>query len=247
VGIALVVQLGLIWLLGERPKPRRLPPEFGLGIWLVPEPTGGISLAQGLGWADPTLFALPALKGFSGRAWMVVRPLEYEPEPWSEPWGWLSLDVGRLGLGSGALLAASARAPLLVADKPLPRLIGAERPVPAVSTRTQSVVRLDGLLAQRRWLDPVVPPSWPHPDVLSNTVVQATVEAGGWVISAVVLQSSGSAQADEFALRQTLQARFEPVAARALTGLDSGLTQGLLIFQWHTVPPTNGLPGSSTP
>lgn len=234
---ALGVQLGLVWLLGERPQLRRLPQDFGLQISLAAEPDSARQLARLPLREEPTLFALPALHGFSGRAWMTAAPLGYEPEAWTEPMRWLEVEPERLGLGFGALVAASARAPLLVAEKPLPGLIGAELPVPGVPVRTQSVVRLSGGLAQRRLLEPLGVPSWPHPDILSNTVVQVWVDGAGWVLSATVLHGSGSAQADQFALRLALSARFEPAKAEPGSEGTLGLTDGRLIFLWHTVPP----------
>lgn len=236
---AVGAQVGLIWLLGERPQPTRPTPDFGLQISLAAEPDSARQLVRLPQRMEPTLFALPALEGFSGRAWMRAAPVRYEPEPWTEPMRWLEVEPERLGVGFGALVAASARAPLLVADKPLPRLIGAELPLAGVPVRTQSMVRLSGGLAQRRLAEPLVMPSWPHPDILSNTVVQAVVDAAGWVISATVVQSSGSPQADQFALRQTLHARFEPAVAEAGAEGPRALTQGRLTFLWHTVPPSN--------
>jgi hypothetical protein len=236
--ISLVLQAALIIHLGERPKPLPPPPRFGPEISLAADAWAGEQLARLPTLADPTLFALPSLQGFSGPAWMRFSALEHEPVPWSEAPRWLTVDTQHLGRTFGSLLATNPRPPLLVADKPMPRLIGADAPVPSLPLRRQSVLRLTGDLARRRLLAPLALKAWAHTDILSNSVVQALVDAQGRVLAATLLHGSGLNEADQHALRQATGARFDPLPHAPSGKAPSDLARGRLIFQWHTVPPS---------
>ena len=105
-------------------------------------------------------------------------------------------------------------------------------PEPAFAER--SAVQVDGDLAQRRMLNDLNLPDWPYADVIAPTKVQVLVDAGGDVVSAILLPSNGTARADRYdvadqrALELARSARFAPGA---------GLTVGTLTFNWRTVPP----------
>lgn len=235
--LSLGIQVALLFYLGQRPKRPPPPPGFGADISLAADPWSAEQLARLPTLSDPTLFALPSQHGFSGKAWLSFAPLAHEPAPWTEPPCWLGVSTQELGRVFSALLATNARAPLLVADKPMPRLVGADVPVPSLPLRSRSALRLTGDLAHRRLLAPLELPPWPHTDILSNSVVQALVDADGRVLTTTLRQGSGSAEADQHALRQATGARFEPSPRDASGAAQANLARGRLVFQWHTVPP----------
>ena len=81
-------------------------------------------------------------------------------------------------------------------------------------------------------------PSWPASDLLTNSVVQVWVDADGQSLSpALLLPGSGSREADQLAIKLSRTARFAPLPSNR-----AELTPGTLIFEWHTVPPTNSIP-----
>jgi TonB family protein len=72
-------------------------------------------------------------------------------------------------------------------------------------------------------------PSLQDNDVIAPSEVQALVDAGGDVVSTVLLESSGFQNADDKALELARSLRFTP---------SSGLTFGKLVFNWRTIPVT---------
>jgi outer membrane biosynthesis protein TonB len=158
----------------------------------------------------------------------------------------LDLDTASLGQSFLSLAESNKGAPMLIADKPLPfpRPEFVPTNAPAV---TRSQVRFEGEVARRSLLSPLTLPPQTNSDVLTNTVVQVLVDAGGDVQSRALLSSSGSSEADGVGLRLAANARFELVAPAAETGNPfSRVTWGKMIFQWQTVPrpATNGFPAA---
>ena len=96
---------------------------------------------------------------------------------------------------------------------------------------------MEGPLAGRPLLSGPDLPSWPHSELLSNTVVQAVVDPMGWTFSASVAGRSGLVAADEYALRAVETIRFQP--SRGKGGEE--FVWGTFVFLWHTrpVPVTN--------
>jgi hypothetical protein len=245
VALALVfgAQVGLIFWLGERkfPTPRTAAAATVLSL---PER----SSPELLGLNDPTLFALPQRLGFSGVAWLKPPPVPFQPDQWTEPPRYLALSVQQLGGGSsGTNLVPQSFVPRLPA-RPEPELIS---PITGSLNfgSDHSTFYIEGKLAQRRLLSALALPSWPAPDILTNTVVQLLVDARGLPVSASLLTRSGSKNADQFALDQATAARFNSVVQtgpqRRTNALD-GLSLGEIVFEWHTEPlaATNGAPGS---
>lgn len=111
----------------------------------------------------------------------------------------------------------------------------------------KSSLRIEGGLAGRRLLTALDLPAWPartnsaaELDMLTNSVIQAVVDSEGKPVSVTLLIPSGSGlqAADEYALAQARNFRFEPLpqadgqsdAPHSL----AGLTWGTLIFEWCT-------------
>ncbi len=144
----------------------------------------------------------------------------------------------RLGESFTVLAATNRTEPLLVGDKPLPRPTGLDVPIPNEPFANQSHLHVEGELASRRLVAPLELRRWPSRELLSHTVVQAVVDADGYVLAATLLAESGSPEADADALRQASGVRFEPLRQpRKTLDSDRGLGWGELIFEWVTSPP----------
>ena len=244
IGLVFSAQVALIFFLAERPKPPAPGPQFQTQIKLATDPASEQLLASLPVLSDPTLFALPNLQGFSGRAWLTFPPLQQSFSDWSEPPRWLELDTARLGKDFLACVSTNITAPLLVADKPLPTLTGPSLVLTNGPAASRSEVRIEGDLARRPLMRPVVLRSWEHADILTNTVVQLLVDAYGDPLLHALLSSCGDNEADQFALQLAAHARFQSLPIEGgRGGPSSSVTWGKMIFQWHTIPAlaTNGL------
>jgi len=241
--IALVFagQVSLIFWLGERGPVRSRPPR--------PAPT--LRLAGGashelLALQDPTLFALPHRRGFSGPAWLEPPVLQNRPPDWSEEARCLPLPVAQLGAGLGQFIPTNSLAPLQMPPLGEPEWALFE-PASLPLSPEQSRLRVEGGLAGRRLLATLDLPAWQHSDVLTNTIVQVLVNAEGRPVSVTLLPpGSGLTTADDHALAQARTARFEPASAGGQEGQPlppplAHLAWGSLVFEWHTLPlpPTN--------
>ena len=242
VGAVFALQAALVFFL-SRPEPR-LPerPIFRTAIHLVAGEEAERQLASRAGMDEPALLALPGQRGFSGPAWLTFPPLDYQPAEWVEPPHWLSFDAGELGSTFKRFVATNFISPALTADKPLPPLPRYEPSFPNEPLAGESHLRITGELAGRPLLFPLQPKSWPHTEILSNTTVQAAVDADGFVFSPVLMAGSGLKEADVHALALAAGARFRPLPRAARTRDGNGpFTWGELVFQWKTLPSTTNL------
>ncbi len=181
---------------------------------------------------DPTLFALPNIKGFSA-AWLKPPPLHFHRQEWTEPPRWLQLPAGELGGVFNQFMETNHFATYQFELKPPPRFTEPLVPLEPKFAGT-SIFRVEGDLARRPLLTPITLSLWPYKDVLKPSKVQVLVNAAGDVVSAVLLSPSGYAAADQRALELARASRFAPV---------SGITIGKLIFDWCTVaPPATNAP-----
>jgi hypothetical protein len=247
---ALAVHVAGVFLLGDRPREAPAPPRFRATIYPATDPWSAQQLDRLPTLADPTLFALPHPHGFSSVAWLTFVPIEHRLTDWTEPPRWLDLAADRLGETYALLARTNVTRPLLVADKPLPRLTGLDTPVPSDPVPAASRLRLEGPLSQRPLLTPLALRSWSHSEIVSNTLVEVSVNADGHVAVTALIAESGLPEADQTALRLAASARFAPLPpAGPVLAPDPRLTWGRLIFQWHTAPPpaTNGAAAASPP
>jgi len=247
VALAFLAQAALIFLLVERQRPVPSPPTFATRIQLAADDSSALPLAESSAVSDPTAFALPNSHGFSGAAWLTFAPLAYQLTDWTEPPRWLALDERHLGQAFAAFVATNASPPLLIADKPLPRLTAAVIYAAAEPLSTQSVLRLEDDLARRSLVAPLPLPSWPNTDVLTNSIVQLLVDAQGQTLSAVLLAASGLSEADDYALKLAGGAHFQPLRRPdGRPDVTGPLSWGRMIFQWRTIasPATNAATGA---
>ena len=245
IAIVFAGQVGLIFLLGEHSPAhaRTRGPMVGFRL-------SSPSASELLAISDPTLFALPHPEGFSGRAWLHGFSQKLPSFEWSEPPQWLPLPVAQLGQAFKRFMEtnqANSTQPLAVAE--------AELMIPQISSepvlRSESIYTIAGPASKRRLLTPMRLKSWPHPDLLTNTVVHFFVDDQGRTFSPTKLSGSGLKEADEYAVGQVRAARFESIAPSGpqSTSTPSRMTAGEFIFQWNTLPmpPTNTPPTSVAP
>lgn len=245
VGIFLVLalQMGFIFWLGARRPVEPRAPLPASELQLV-DP----GYAEVLQLLDPTLFALPHEQGFSGPGWLIPPVQEIQPFAWSEPRRWLDLPVAQLGAAFSQSIGTNRFEPL-----PAPAALEPELLIPALSGNPpfsqQSTFRLEAGLAGRRLLTVPQLPPWPAAELVSNTVVQLVVDPRGLPFSLCLLERSGNAEADQYAMQESRKLRFAALPHAAPDPSPAnGLAWGTIIFEWHTVPlAPNPKPPARTP
>lgn len=196
---------------------------------------------------DPTIFALPHARSFSGRAWQMLPALPYRPFEWSADLEWMPLPASQLGEGLARFLQTNRSESLRGLEIRDPELIQPELPDTKIFAQKSSV-RIDGALRNRRLLTPLEPASWPHSDLLTNTVVDMVVGLDGMPISCELRPpGSGLALADQQALALARGARFESFVTKGPRRITNSapvtsLMRGALIFSWRTLPTNAPLP-----
>lgn len=184
---------------------------------------------------DPTLLALGGPQSFSA-IWLETPRLPPVDARWKQTPQWLRLDQGTLGDRFLAFVRSNAASLQDATFKTTPGLL----PVPAQAKptplRAKSTMRVEGDLAHRKLLRKPDLPSWPATDLLLPSEVRVIVDARGLVVSAILLSSSGSKEADQFAMKQAWQMRFSPKPHETET---EALTVGQLVFEWHATALVN--------
>jgi hypothetical protein len=243
-------QVAVIFWLSDRTPSDRTP------IRPLPPPAQPAPLVEvaGTNWnelmalTDPTLFALPRPHGFAGLAWLPAPPPVHHPFAWNEPAPEADITPDSLVGALFALLQTNGLQAFESSPAALPQLTLPVSEGELELPQASSLRFADGL-EDWRLAQPIKLPAWPATDLLTNTVVRVMLDRRGEPISAVLLNlhGSGSRAADDFALDQTMRARFvppQPSLPRPSANPLSGLSWGTLVFRWHTVPAaeTNSLP-----
>ena len=215
------VQIGLfIWTSQKEIRIRSVyPAEPEVSFTARTNLQGGL-----LEMENPFLFAAASRRGFSGEAWL--REAE-----WPLPAVGRPVKLGYLELAEARKVGAEKDADESFAFTAARRAT-AQLPRPEESAQKQmgsSELRLDGFNG-RTLAAPLALPVQYHTDVLSSTVVQAMVGGDGLVISARVIENSGSPRADAEALALTRKVRFNPA------NIDENVpVVGELIFEWFAL------------
>ncbi len=234
-----ITQLALIfWLSDRTPRTQRVAAKVP-GLVLLPARSHPL-----LALEDPTLFAVPRPEGFSGLAWLKPVQSINRPFEWTEDYQFLPLAAGQLGASYREFIVTTSAAQTPWGGRSEPPLTppgggGIEGP-PA-----QSSLRLTGGLLSRTLLTRPELRPFPASELLTNSIVRLVVAPGGQPVSLTLVASSGSREADQFALNQARAVRFAPEPAPAESNLAqrlSSLTWGEMIFEWATLPlaVTNG-------
>ncbi len=241
VAVLFLGQLALSWQISDRaplvPRTEHRP----LNARLAP---AGISpeLAALLKQNNPTLFVLPSREGFSGSAWLEVRPLQHRAPGWTNPPQWLRLKPEELLTEFQRFDATNQPARTFVSDRltrprePRMPLDETQRPKPA----TRLV--LTGELAPA---DLVTQPELPvieHADVLAPSHVSLWVDRRGRVFRAALAPggSSGLETADRLALDLAQQLKFvnDPGLDPGTDGDDfAELRRARVTIHWWTRSP----------
>jgi len=244
--LVFLVQLALIFWLGETSPIRPRPATPGLTLRLAAS-----AAAELLALRDPTLFVLPQPQAVPAPAWLKAPHPAAHAFSWPEPASPRAPVIGQLGAAFNRLGETNHFAPLFALARPEPWLVLPE-PAPQPVGTGQSTVQLQGALAQRRLITPLVLGSQTNRDILTISVVQLLVDAEGLPRSVTLLSGSGSPKADQDALAQAGAARFEPLSgspADLAPAPTAHLSWGRMVFHWHTLPlpPTNAPAVNSPP
>ena len=244
VVLVFIVQLALIFWLGSTAPIRPRPGAPNLTLRFA-----GTGAAELLALTDPTLFALPYRQNFVLPARSGSPRPAYHASLWPVPTTQLFLALGQARTVFSPLIETNdfTGIPLLIRPHPSPTIPSLP---PLVAPAGQSELRLEGGLAGRRLLAPLELKSWPHPEILANSVVEVLVDAEGRPVLSRLISSSGLPAADQHALEQARAARFES-ASRNQPGAASSATaqssSGRMVFRWHTLPPPPAGSPSTTP
>jgi hypothetical protein len=234
IAATLCVQLGLIFLLGDRSPSRSRLPSPAPKLSLMEDASSEL-----IALTDPTLFALPHQLGFSGPAWMRTPKLPSHSFEWTEEPSWLGLPIEPPGNISAAY-SNTYQTELLTALALFEPEPTAPDPVFALSLRQKSEFHLGEGLEKRRLKAIPKLPAWPHSEILTNTIVKLFINGDGVPVSTpILLSQSGLKAADDFALAQASAARFEPIINEGPNRSTSPLanaTWGTMIFEWQTLP-----------
>src|SRR5438046_3355104 len=167
--LILAVQVGLVFWFSDYSSPpvRRTRP--GPSLHLVTATPSELFTLN-----DPTLFALPHPRSFSGQAWLAMAPIPYRSFQWTSELEWLSLPVAQLGAGLAKFLQTNRVETSYGLASPDPQLV---QPPPSslAGLPRKSTLRIEGGLRARKLLSAIDPPSWPHIDLLTNTVIEIVV------------------------------------------------------------------------
>ncbi len=233
-----IAHLGALFLLSSRHEATPNHAEAHSSVrWLTSSDVARKALDSLLD-NDPTLLATVNPRGFSGAAWLRPPALAFRPGEWSDTDRSLPQLTRPLGAAVQAATTSANDVVLDPARKPT-----TPAPVPAVTQpalRTASRLLITGPLASRRLLQTVPLKSWPLSDLLADTRVEVLVSREGLVFSRRLasggLKNPVQQTADRDALALTTGLRFEPLPKSVRAGDDS-LTEGTLVFQWHTIEP----------
>jgi hypothetical protein len=247
IALALILQFGLIFWLGDRKTVRPMPAVKGTAMYLPTDQTADMP-----GLSDPTLFVLANRHGFSGPAWLKAPAIDYHLKEWTEPEP-QPAPVPELGRTLNEFVRANVSRPFEVAAKPEPQMDSMDY-LPTISlVATQSTFTIEGDLAARPLLSDFKLKSWPATVILTNSEVLVAVNPEGSVFSAVLLVKCGpkddpaASDADASAVNLAKSARFRPLrwsGPGQPTVSSTRLTWGRMTFHWNTsaLPATNAPP-----
>ncbi len=234
VAVVFALQGGGLWWLARKasaPQPPTNPAPLLLAN------TNSPGLLEALALEDPTAFARPNPKGFSGPS---LRPgmMPYQPYRWQPPEIEIPYPTNLLTGPIDSILKTNLGDSANAFIKPNPEIMVLN--VLPLELPKASRLEVAGGLAGRKLIAPPKLKTWNHTSLLRPTRVQVMVSPGGRVFSVVRLGESGHAPADALALalaRRSIQ--FAKTTNALAAPLDlSSFTTGDLIFHWHTNPLT---------
>ena len=234
VAVVFVLQGGGLWRLSRQSNAPARPENYPS---LLLANTNSAGLLEALALEDPTAFARPNPKGFSG---LSLRPerLPHQPHRWQPPEIEIPYPTNLLTVPIDSILKTNLGDSANAFVKPMPEIMVLN--VPPLEMPKASRLEVAGDLAGRKLLASPKLQTWNHTSLLQPTRVQVMVNLGGRVFSVVRLGGSGHAPADAMALALARRAiQFSKTTNAPAAPLDaSHFTTGDLIFHWHTNPLT---------
>lgn len=209
VGLLFGLQAVCAWRLSDRSPSVVRHETRKLAVRLVP-PTISPDLAALLQLNSPTLFVLPSREGFSGRAWLDVRPLEFRSAGWSNPPQWLALEPEELLVDFERFGATNQPERAAVSDR-LSRPQPSRMPLgPEFQIQNATRITITGDVTLRELVTSLELPVFEHPGLLAPTVISALVDQRGRVfqVSLAPGGSSGSVPADQLAMERVRGLKF---------------------------------------
>ncbi len=237
--LAFGLQVGLVLWLGDRSPVITQSLGSAPSIFLTESaPTRLPTLT------DPLLFSPANPHGFSGQVWTSNPKLEYEASEWTSPPVFLTLQTHRLTNEFSNFIKTNSTPAFAVVDSREPQLASPRLLLPGPVAAPPSRLLIEGELVGRVISAPPALPSWPHTDLLSNSVVQVVVDLDGNTVSANLLSSCGlkvpdkvpDKDPDKYALNVARSFRYQSIRSPGPEPSPIGaLTWGKLIFEWQTV------------
>jgi TonB family protein len=232
-GLVFGIQIGMIIWFSDRGRPAMKKP--------APAPmlsVTGSGTSELLELRDPTLFALPHYRTFSGDAWLKPPAAPERSFEWAEDPRWLALEVQAIPhLPATKVDSLNA---FEVVNAAVPESSSLSLSVPS-QFPDKSAVRINGGLSNRKLLASLDLPSWGSTNLLTNTVIRLMVDSEGLPRSQTLLIRSGATEADNYALRMTRNLRFEPITpSQNADASPDSLAWGEVVFAWHGLLPTGG-------
>lgn len=229
VSIVVALQLALVLALSRRPD---IQPRTGLNTQVILPESVAVEL-QAL--TDPMLLAAGGPHSFAA-VWLKTPEIPGVDADWEEPPQWLPLDPGLLAREFLEFARSNVASLHGLAFKTKPRVLPSAGLASPAPLRMASTLRVLGALTNRTLLRTPELPSWPATDLLLPSKVRVVVDGRGRIISAILQSSSGSEEADRFAVNQAMQMSFAP----ASPGIQhQALTLGQLEFQWQATRASN--------
>jgi len=240
-----LTHVAAVFWFSERVKPIAEPEQIKPLLYIASDEATSRRLAE-LSGMDPTLFALPSERGFSGGAWLTFVPADMTLSNWAVPPSWLPLDVN----GLGVMLVRYLETNRVSAEALLDDLHSAEPfelRIPSQPIASASTFSIEGALRSRKLISPGALPPATNSELITNSIVELSVNGDGIVESAVLIGECGLKSMDEQALTAAKRLAFEPLPLPR-AGREAAVPQrGRVVFTWHVVSAalTNGLTAST--
>ncbi len=252
VACILALQAGFFFWFARPPGLPSRPHSAGLAVVM---PDGHPAYLQGA--VNPLVLVRPDAHGFSGRAWLQIPPVTYNPQESNPPPFLLQPQTDRFGADITESMSNDLSRRFEVVSASGPRFTPMDYSPTHAAHGLESTLTIEGKLAGRPLLNRPALKQQPADTILSNSVVLVMVDADGRVFAPPVLATMGSvgagaspdaqAVADGEALATAAGLRFQPLAR--LPGQSrpdsSSLTAGRLVFRWQTMP--KPAPGTNDP
>jgi hypothetical protein len=251
VAVVFLLHVILIFTFGARKNIQPPAVKHAPSLALVAESPG-----DWLALNNATLFALPGNSGFAASMWTELPPIPIHQENPTEEPHWLSpsnsLQMAGLVVPFSRFVQTNHFGGIQF-DFNMPPEVAA----PATATQPpilqSSTLQIQGEIARRQLLTPIHLPSWPDTDVDAPSKVQVLVDAGGNVVSAVLLPPEimspenswepplvHNKKAEAWAVQAASALHFAPLPSGVTAGPNTlaRLAVGQLVFNWYTVPVT---------